>query len=163
MAMAALPHKRKRVVLTLGTKLEIVRTLEKGNSQIVVGEKFGDANSTIADIWKDCKKISDSLTASESPAYAKKRCIVRHAKFDLVDEACWKWFCQQRSKGAPVSCVLLRIKARLFYTKLYPDADPEGFKDSMGWLSKFSQHHGIKSIQLQGEILSADASAVGPF
>ena len=34
--------------------------------------------------------------SSESLVYAKKRCVVREPKFDLVDSACWKWFCQQR-------------------------------------------------------------------
>ena len=108
--MAAVSHKQKRAVLTIGTKLEIVHTLEKGSSQRVVGEKFRVAKSTIAHIWKDRKKISGFVSASESPALAKKRCIVHHATFDLVDEACWKWFCQQRSKGAPVSRVLLQEK-----------------------------------------------------
>ena len=47
--------------------------------------------------------------------------------------------------------------------KLYSDADPEDFKGITGWLMKFSQHHRIKNIQLQGEILSTDVSAVSPF
>ena len=87
MMMAAVSHRRKQAVLTLRTKLEIVRALEKGSSQRVVGEKYGVAKSTITDIWKDRKKTSDFVSASESPAFAKKRCIVRNAKFDLVDES----------------------------------------------------------------------------
>ena len=58
----------------------------------------------------------------------KKRFIVRDAKYDLVDDACWKWFSQQRSKGAPVSGPLMQEKALSFFQKLYPDADPESFK-----------------------------------
>ena len=133
--------------LTLGKKLEIVQSPEKGASQRVVGEKFGVAKSTIADIWKDRQKISNTVSASDSPAFAnKKRCIIRHAKFDLVDEACWKWFCQQRSRGAPVSGVLLQEKARSFFVKLYPNADPESFKGSTEWLTKFNQRHEIKNV-----------------
>ena len=44
----------------------------------------------------------------------KKRCIVRDAKYDLVDDACWKWFSQQRSKGAPVSGPLMQEKVLSF-------------------------------------------------
>ena len=66
-----------------------MKALEKGTSQ-VVGDKFGVAKSTVADICKD-HKIADSITSSESPAFAnKKRCIICHPKFHLVDEACWK-------------------------------------------------------------------------
>ena len=93
--MAGILGKRKRAVLMLGKKLEILQSLEKGASQRVVGEKFGVAKSTIADIWKHRQKISNAVSASDLPAFAnKRRCIIRHAKFDLVDEACWKWFCQ---------------------------------------------------------------------
>ena len=105
--------------------------------QGVGGEKFGVAKSTIADIWKDCKKISHSVSASESPAFTKNRCIVHHPKFDLLDEACWNWFCQQHSKGAPVSGVLLQEKMHLFFTKL--DANLEGFKGSTEWLTKVTE------------------------
>ena len=115
--MAGILRKRKRAVLTLRKKLEIVQYLEKGASQKVVGEKFGVAKSIVADIWKDRQKISDAVSASESPAFAnKKRCIIRHAKFDLVDEACWKWFCQQRSRGTPVSGVLLQEKKNAHFS-----------------------------------------------
>ena len=164
MATAAVCAKRKRSVLDLETKLEIVKELEKGTSQRTVDDKFGVAKSTVADIWKDRKKIADAIASSESPSFSnKKRCIIRHRKFDLVDEACWKWFCQQRSKGAPVSGVLLQEKARSFFAKLYPDADPQSFKGSTGWLTKFNKRHGIKNIQLRGEILSSDLSAVNSF
>ena len=144
-------------------KLEIVKALEKGPSQRVVGDKFGVAKSTVADIWKD-RKIADFMASSESPAFAnKKRCIIRNPKFHLVDEACWKWFYQQRSKGAPVSGVLLQEKARSFFAKLHLDADSQSFKGSTRWLTKFNKRHGIKSVQLRGEILSSDLSAVHTF
>ena len=97
--------KRKRSVLTLETKIEIIHELQKGSSQRVVAGIFGVAKSTVSDIWRDRKKIEDCVSTSESLVFAKKRCIVREPKFELVDSACWEWFCQQRSKGAPVKNV----------------------------------------------------------
>ena len=79
-------------------------------------------------------KIADSICSSESPAFTnEKRCIVLHPKFHLVDEACWKWCCQQHSKGVFVCGVLLQEKTRSFFMKLYPDADLQSFKGSTGW------------------------------
>ena len=59
--------------------------------------------------------------------------------------------------------MLLQEKACSFFAKLHPDADSQSFKSSTGWLTKFNKHHGIKSVQLRGEILSSDLSAVDPF
>ena len=79
--------------------MEIVGALDNGTVQRQVATKFGVAKSTVADIWKDRQKLSTFTLASESCSYAKKRCIIREPKFDLVDDACWKWFCQQRARG----------------------------------------------------------------
>lgn len=142
-----------------------MKELNKGVSQRLVGEMFGIPKwSTVGDISKERKKIMDAAASSDYPALSfKKHCIVRPPKFHLVDEACWKWFSQQRSKGAPVSGVLLQEKARSFFPKLYPDEDPDCFKASTGWLTKFNTRHGIKNVQLRGEILSSDISAIEPF
>ena len=130
----ATSKKQKRSVLTLQTKQEIVKALEKRTSQQVVGGQFGVVKSAITDIWKNRRKRVDSIAPNESPVFAsKKHCIVYHPKFRLVDETCWKWLCQQHSKGAPVFGVLLQEKAHSFFAKLYPDADPESFKGGTGW------------------------------
>lgn len=43
---------------------------------------------------------------------------------------------------------------------LYPDSSEDDFKASYGWLHR---RHGIHQLKLQGEALSADASAKEPF
>ena len=93
----------------------------------------------------------------------KKKCIVREAVFAKVDQACYEWFMQQRSRSVPITGPILREKALQFYYKLYPNADDEKFKATTGWLTKFLSRHGIRSIYLQGESLSADASSVSEF
>ena len=60
--------KRKRTVLTLEKKLEVLKELDKRLSQRLVGEKHGIAKSTVADIWKDREKITTAICSSESPA-----------------------------------------------------------------------------------------------
>ena len=50
------------------------------------------------------------MTASNS-LLVKKRCIVRDANFEKLDQACHDWFLQQRSNGAPLSGPVLREKA----------------------------------------------------
>ena len=67
--MATASKKRKQTAHTFEMKLEIMKALEKGDSQPLVGQKFKIAKSTlVADIWKDCEKITDSVASSGSPA-----------------------------------------------------------------------------------------------
>ena len=144
-------------------KMEIVRELLKGDLQRVVAEKFRVTKSTVGDIWNYRQKIEDYISR------ASRWCMQRNAA-SCVSQNLTLWirlvgsgFVNSVAKGAPVSGVLLQEKARVFFAKLYPDTDPDSFKGSTGWLRKFNLHHGIKNTALQGEILSADLSAVDPF
>ena len=157
-------EKRKRVSLTLETKLELIRAIRDGCSQRLVSEKFGVPKSTVADIWNCKEKIEEHLSASEYPELAKRRKIIKRPIFDKADQACFLWFSQQRSKGAAISGPLLQEKAKDLYHDLHPPGSRrDDFKASSEWLEKFCIRHGIKQVSLQGELLSADFSAVEPF
>ena len=73
--MATASKKIKRIAHTLEKKLEIVKALKKGDSQWLVGQKFGNAKSTVADIQRDHEKITDSVASSKSPAFANKKAL----------------------------------------------------------------------------------------
>ena len=104
-AQKSIPEKRKRSVMTFETKMKIIQEVQKGRSQRVVAERFGVAKSTVGDIWNDRQKIEDCVSSSESLIlrFTKKRCNVCEPKNELIDLACWQWFCQQHAKGPPVS------------------------------------------------------------
>lgn len=85
---------------------------------------FGVVKSKDGDIWKDRQKIDDYGSSSESLTFAKKCCIIREPKYDLIDSACWQWFWQQCAKGAPVSGVLLQEKARHVFSTLMQTLKP---------------------------------------
>ena len=59
--------------------------------------------------------------------------------------------------------MLLQERARLYFTQLYPSANPEDFKGSAGWLKRFNERHGIRNTVLRGESLSADTSSIEPI
>ena len=79
--------KRKRSVMSLEKKLDIITQIRQGRSQRAVADGFGVAKSTVGDIWKNREKIEIHVSASTNPAFAKKRCIVRDAHFHKLDLA----------------------------------------------------------------------------
>lgn len=153
--------KRKRRVITLEKKLEIIGEIQKGQSQRRVSELYDIPKSTVADIWKDREKIENFVSASDCPSFAKKRHIVRKAVFEKLDQACYLWFIQQRSKGAPLSGPILKKQALQLFPLIYPDANPDSFKASSGWLQKFSLRHGFQLVSDEEivEILITDQGA----
>ena len=88
---------RKRRVIMLELKLKIIDDLKEGKSQRLVGDIHGVLKSITGDIWKDRGKIKKYMSTSDCPTFAKQRCIIREAKFEELEKACYTWFVQQRS------------------------------------------------------------------
>ena len=76
----------KRRVITLEQKLKII---EEGKSQRLVGDIHGVSKSIVGNIWKDRGKIEKYVITRDCPTFAKKRCLVRVAKFEELEKA---WF-----------------------------------------------------------------------
>ena len=64
--------------------------------------------------------------------------------------------------GIPISGPTLMAKAALLHPRLYPGAT-EKFVAGTGWLKRFRDRHGVRSLVCQGETLSANAAAIYPF
>ena len=71
-----LPQKRKRSVLALGKKMEIVCELQNGHSQRTVAVNYGVMKSMVGDIWK-YRQSSRIAFHQASPVVCKKvlRCV----------------------------------------------------------------------------------------
>ena len=67
--------KRKRSILTLERKLEIISEVKKGKSVRLVAGQFGVPKSTVSDIWKGREKIVSYVSASECPSLTKRRLL----------------------------------------------------------------------------------------
>ena len=65
--------------------------------------------------------------------------------------------------GTPVSGPLLMTKASQMFPQVYPESDPSSFKAGTGWLKRFRDRHGVRSLMVQGESLSAATDTVDPF
>ncbi len=90
---------RKRRVLTLEKKLDIIKELKGGKSQRCVSELHQVPKSAVADIWKEREKIKNYIGCGEYPSVLKKRCIMKEALFSKVDCACYEWFMQYAVKS----------------------------------------------------------------
>lgn len=77
--------------------------------------------------------------------------MLKKPKLELVDEALWVWFCQERRKGTPLSGPIGKEKAVKLYEKLGGTLDK--FNASDGWLHRWKKRHGIRHVIIVGEKL----------
>jgi hypothetical protein len=73
---AGLGSKRKRVVLSLESKLAILDRLKFGATQVKLAEEYGVGKSTIASIKKNEEKLCSFVLMMDGLAVDKKKCKV---------------------------------------------------------------------------------------
>ena len=156
--------KRKRVVLSIETKLAILDKVAKGATQSDLAREYNIGRSTVTDLKRNEAKLREFATGLDDQGISSSRKIMRLAKEQQVEEAVYLWFVQKRSQDTPVSGPLLKEKAKEFHEKLHiEEDDPPSFTASSGWLWRFCNRHGIRELSLQGEQLSSDPTATEPF
>lgn len=139
-------QKRRRSVMTIQEKLKIIEELDKGATASALNRKYNVPRQTISDLKKNAADIKVFASQLETPNLARK--TMKKAMNKEVDTALYMWFTQKRSEGVPISGDLLCAKALAFNTQMNGD---ENFKASSGWLDKFKNRHGIRSLSIQGE------------
>ena len=156
--------KRKRVVLSIDSKLAILRKIKEGVPQIRLAEQYGVGRSTITDLKKNEDKIREFAEGIENQGISKVRKVMRLGKDEQLEEALYMWFVQKRGQGNPVSGPLLAEKAKQLHDMLHEGcSNAPSFTASAGWLWRFCKRHGIRQLSLEGEQLSSDECAVEPF
>lgn len=154
-------EKRKRVVLGLNQKLEIIKRLKKGETASSIALDYGVGRTTVNDIKRDADKIENHVSQMQSTdGDVKTRKTMKSAKYEQLDNAMYQWFIQARSQGIPLSGPIIMAKAVVMNKKL--NGDPN-FKASVGWLDKFKFRHGIRQLDISGEKLSADSTCIADF
>uniref|UniRef100_A0A8C8T197 Uncharacterized protein n=1 Tax=Pelusios castaneus TaxID=367368 RepID=A0A8C8T197_9SAUR len=152
--------KRKRVVLSIATKLQIVERAEKGESIAKLSSEFNIGNQTVRDIVRKKDELYKFVTSSDTFNGTSARKTTKGSKFDNLDRAVFEWFKQKRAEGCPVSGPLLLEKAKWFHSEM---KIPEPFAASQGWLQCFKSRHGIRQLDIQGEKLSGDSDAAALY
>ena len=154
-------EKRKRNVLTLPKKIELVRRMEKGESCSKLMAEFGVGPSTLYDFKKQKVKLLSFVASADGPsAKIGKRKTLKESKLGELDRGLYLWFQARRSEGKAVSRPALIDEAK----KLKDSPGIEEECDfSVGWLRNFKQRHGIRGLKVQGEKYSADTAAADSF
>ena len=161
MATPRATQKRKRVVLTINQKVEVIKMIDRGCSAAVVAAKYGIAKNTVTDIKKNKQNLLAFHRESSEMGIGRKAKTMRLGEDQKLDKAVYIWMKQKRMEGAPVTGPMLCEKAVQFSKRMH--GEEAEFKGSTGWQWRFCNRHGIRSLSLEGEKLSADKEAADTF
>lgn len=145
--------KRKRVVLTIAEKLDIIRCLERGENKQQLMRKFNIGASTLYDIKAKKEKHIAFASSAETNKASCERKTLQEPQHEELDKILYQWFLLKREEGVPISGPLLMEKARDFSERLNISTE---CKFSNGWLSCFKKRHGIRKLEISGVRKSAD-------
>ncbi|KAJ8945532.1 hypothetical protein NQ318_020377 [Aromia moschata] len=153
--------KRKRNILTISQKMEILKQFEKNKSSVAaLAKTYNIGKQTVRDIVKKKAKLQSFVAKADSANAISDRKSLKGSTFRGLDDAMTRWFLQKRSEGVPISGPMCSRQAQKFHEQLKIKGN---FSASSGWLHRFKKRHGIRQVAIQGEKLSADDVAMVEF
>ena len=111
-------EKRKRVVLSIQQKLEIIQKLEEGSNSRNLSLIYNLGETTIRDIRKNKEKIINFASSSDSSKGVSKRKTMKMSTYAELDKAMLEWFQQKRAEGTQVSGPICAKQAQFFFKVL---------------------------------------------
>ena len=91
--------KRKRVVLTVQQKLEVIKMLDNSISYTIICEKFGIGRSTVSDIKSNREKLLKFNMELKEMGTKRDVKVMKLGDDPLLDKAVNVWFRQKEWKG----------------------------------------------------------------
>ncbi|XP_025409562.1 jerky protein homolog-like [Sipha flava] len=96
-------NKRKRHVLSMEQKIEILAKLDKGETSVSLARIYNIGKATVTDIKNNRHAIMDFASKMNSDYGIKRKKVMRITKYHDLDKAMEMWFIQKRSLNEPIS------------------------------------------------------------
>ncbi|XP_060638038.2 chromobox protein homolog 3 isoform X1 [Anolis sagrei] len=182
--------KRKRRMLTIKEKVELLDMLNEGRSYAAVGRHYGINESTVRYIKKEEKNIRSTATVTFNKM-AKRVITPRNKLIVKMESALALWINDCRKKNISLTTNTIRTKAKQLYDYMAEKIEDQNcvkqeeddgdndearaststgsptkagtFTASKGWFDKFQKRCGLKSVSLHGEAASADKAGAEDY
>ncbi|KAG0728519.1 Tigger transposable element-derived protein 1 [Chionoecetes opilio] len=143
---------RKRKVLSLAEKMDVLAVIDSGLGCSATGKKFGLHEATVRTIWKTREKIRQSVRESADVSSKVASVSRRDPLLEKMEKILNRASAQRKSS---VDGVAIREKARSIYDHL-AEKEPSGsspapgFIASHGWFHRFKQRFSLHNIARTG-------------
>ncbi|BFZ15078.1 hypothetical protein BsWGS_18117 [Bradybaena similaris] len=161
-------EKKKRVVLSIETKQEIINKYEKGIRLVDLAKEYGRNPSPIGTILKQMEALKAATTSKGLSIMSKRRSSVH----DEMERLLLLRIKEKEIAGDTVTETIISEKATAIFNDLLTEdagkgtADQEPhpeFKASRGWFEKFKRRTRIHSVVRHDEATSSDQKGAEEF
>lgn len=151
--------KRKRTVLSIQQKVEVLQKLDLGISIAKLREQYGIGQTTIYDLRTRKEQILKFYSESNSILGMVKRKTLRGPQNAALEKLLYEWFCQQCHESVHVTGPMLIERAKQLHNELKVSIDCEY---SSGWLQKFRNRYNIRHSKNRGTTFSVSRHVFTP-
>ena len=124
---------KKRVILTIPQKIEILKLLDEGATAKYVANLYNIGNRTVYDIRDNRQKLLQYYLNADCSKGIANRKRMREALLADLDAILYEWFRQRRSENIPITRLILCEKAKELHKELKVEIPCDY---SRGWLTK---------------------------
>ncbi|XP_068206173.1 tigger transposable element-derived protein 1-like [Palaemon carinicauda] len=161
---------RSKKVISMETKLEIIKKYEEGMRIVTLPSMYGPNLSKIDTIILNNKAIKASKSSKGMTVLASGRTSIN----DEMERLLLLWIKEKEVAGDTLTQSVISHKATAIFADLMEaqrDGGDEGtsqqapqeFKASHGWFDPFRKRTGIHSVVRHGEVASSDKKAAEEF
>ncbi|UIZ27502.1 hypothetical protein KXD40_005507 [Peronospora effusa] len=146
------PHststKRKRVVLSIHDKQQVLERLEAGEQPIAIAHEFGISRQQVSDIKKNKDRILAFCIDAEGMTKLKRKTLKSVPEHHPgVEQELYRWIIRQRTLGRPVSADALTTKVSDLFMQYAVEGNSKiPFTAMTKWLKHFKKVYGLKVL-----------------
>lgn len=140
--------KRKRVVLSIHEKQQVLQRLEMGEQPVTISRDFGISRQQVSDIKKNKDRILAFCIDAKHLSSLRRKTLKATTEYHPgVEQELYRWLIRQRKLGRGVTPEALAHKTTdLFMQYAADDAANVSFRSINVWLRHFKRAHGIKTM-----------------
>ena len=149
-------EKRKKIVLSIESKVKILKKLHEGSSIKSLCTTYNIGKSTIYDIKKNKEELLKFYRDADEPNLLAKRKTMHYGKNEDVDKVLMEWIRQRRSESFPLNRNIIMAQAKKFHEELKLENNCDY---SHEWFNRFKPRHGLRLLKISGEKAAADTES----
>lgn len=160
--------KRKRVVLSIQKKHEVLERLSDGEKPSMIADDYGISRQQVSDIKKNEQRILKYCSSSDHAPTIMKRKTLKATSAPVIEKELLAWLTAELDANHLVTNDLLYEKAIELFSQIPSEHEGDLMpqKASNAWMRNFKRRHGIRRVSTgdgyDGLMLPDDAKLVMP-